>query len=100
MADKSIFEQAEENAARYSKPPAHDPVHAGIVCAFITSIILVVFCGVAGIDTERVTQAIMITCTLAFAAPYFYFRREQRRHWEAISRELEQLRMDAPNQSP
>ncbi|MBZ9798801.1 hypothetical protein [Mesorhizobium sp. ES1-4] len=85
---------ASERAQRVAPKPQYEPFIAGITGLMGASIVVSVFMGIAGLEAEAFGQAVSITSALGFAAPFFYFRHEEKKHSKAYSEEFRRIQIE------
>jgi hypothetical protein len=81
-------EIATERASRYAPPPRFEPLAAGAVGAFVVYGTISAFTALAGLDRSAFWVAALIVSAIGFIGPFFYFKAQERRHYEAWSSEL------------
>jgi hypothetical protein len=91
MAERHLYEVALERVNQSHPYPEQEPSHAGFYGLAITGVVLVVFLGVAGIESEAVGIPLVITCALGFLGPYLYFQNQRRRYYDLVRQEYEAL---------
>jgi hypothetical protein len=85
---------ARERANRVAPKPQHEAGIAGLTGMFVTSIVCIVFLGIAGLDSDSFQQSVTITSGLGFLAPFLYFRHQWMLYHRAYQREYDLLKRD------
>jgi hypothetical protein len=85
---------AHERASRYAPLPAYDPSQAGLAGAAVVGVIIAVFAGFARLDLDAFAPAFSVSVALGFGLPFAYFWNQRRKHYDAWSKEYEQLRKE------
>jgi uncharacterized membrane protein YebE (DUF533 family) len=96
---RDIQALAEEYAAQRAPLPSYEPVHAGLIGALIAAAIVVIFKGIAGLDSEAFPLAHGLTVAIGFVAPFGYLKYQERQHYKAYASEYAALQRqdDAPS---
>ncbi len=74
--------EARRRADTVAPPPRFDPIWGSVAGAAIAGSVVGAFCWLAG--SNHMTGAISIVMVSAFALPYFYLLRRERRNSEAF----------------
>lgn len=85
----TTYQQAEAELAHLK--PKHDAVEFGVLCAAGTGMLLAVFCWLAGLDLNRFGLPGGAIILIAFLAPWFYYRDQQRRYAAALMKRWDEL---------
>jgi hypothetical protein len=87
-----MWRLAEQRAAHYAPPPKLEPFHAGLIGFGLTGLVLAVFTGFAGMNSDRYALAITATLAIGFFIPFGIYKRQEGAFFRARSNELERLR--------
>ena len=60
-----------------------------MVCGFVTSLGLLLFTGLSGLDWEDYRVAFYITVLIGFLVPFLYLKLQERRFYKAFDTELD-----------
>ena len=74
------LDEARENAERIAPWPRHDPIGSGIVGMFVTSLIVLGFCVVAGLAPSDFEIATAVMAVVGFVVPFVHLRAQQNKH--------------------
>lgn len=93
-SNPSPWEIAETRASAYAPLPKQYAFIAGLTGAFVTVFSVLLFLAFAGLDSEDFKMAFAWTAFVGFLAPFLYFKLQERKHYKAVSRELEALKRE------
>jgi hypothetical protein len=97
MEYEEIKRLAQEHANRVAPKPKYDPILVGFLCAVGCYFALRIFTALADMESDRFLWPILITIGLAFFVPFAYVRRQESRHFEALT--LESIRLSRASKS-
>jgi hypothetical protein len=92
MAERNLWQEAEQKVSENSSDIYHDPMDAGVKGFAIVAIGIIVFAALAGMDIEKFGGSFFLTSVAGFAVPYFYFRAGQNKRSKKIYEEYQRLK--------
>ncbi len=85
------MELASERASKYAPLPKISSMEWGLGGAFITGNVAALYGALAGASLQDHPTAFTWTVLAGFFAPFFYFKREEKKHYKAIDAEYRSI---------